>query len=232
MAAHTQFGANGWSKQVKLVLSHCGSKFCVEFKKAKHVGVFPEQVVHWSWVRKQLKRLRITSARVLVLFGYTGVWLNELGNNVQVTCVDVDTSVIRMAKANSALTQRVRTRWVNADAFKFLRKCVKNNLKFNVVVADPPAVGWINAKRCNLILKLTELVTLISEVCDNDVSLVCLSLYSNRYDNFVVHELVKRVVLNIKTIDSGSVIVREIAGETLGARIPSSRFVRWTKQRL
>ncbi|ATY93599.1 SAM-dependent methyltransferase [Candidatus Hodgkinia cicadicola] len=230
MAAHTRFDVNNWSKRIKLILEHCNSKFHVDFNKSKHVGVFPEQVVHWTWARKQLKHFK-TSARIraLVLFSYTSAWLNELGNNAYITCVDVDATIIKKAKTNAKLAQRSRTHWVNSDVFKFLKACVNKNLKFNIIIADPPAVGWINTKRCNLVPKLAELITLIDEVCAARASAVCLNLYSDKYNNVVVHELVKRKVSNIKTLDSGNVIVREIANEKVGARIPSSRFVRWTK---
>ncbi|XXM90123.1 hypothetical protein AADW59_00865 [Candidatus Hodgkinia cicadicola] len=96
-------------------------------------------------------------------------------------------------------------------------------------MADPPALGWIKNKRCDFTTKLPELITLIDAVSVNRASVVCISLYSSEYNEFVTHELVKQTVLNIRTIDSGSVIIRERTNRALGMRIPSTRFVRWTK---
>ncbi|XXM93304.1 MAG: hypothetical protein AAI946_00860 [Candidatus Hodgkinia cicadicola] len=128
------------------------------------------------------------------------------------------------------LAQSAHIRWVNADAFEFLKACIRNGTKFDIIMADPPALGWINAKRCNLTARLAELITLIDAVSEERASAVCLNLYSNKYNELNAHELVKRTVLDPITIDSGEVITRECANRTLGVRVLSSRFVRWTKR--
>ncbi|MBR7518593.1 hypothetical protein KC217_23270, partial [Mycobacterium tuberculosis] len=45
--------------------------FGCRFTSFRHVGVFPEQAAHWSWMVERLKTRE--RPRLLNLFGYTGV---------------------------------------------------------------------------------------------------------------------------------------------------------------
>ncbi|XXN13769.1 MAG: hypothetical protein AAI978_00860 [Candidatus Hodgkinia cicadicola] len=220
------FNGKAWSKHVKLVLAHRNSKFCVEFNKSKHVGVFPEHAVHWAWARAHIQHHKWTQA--LVLFSYSSAWINELGANVYTTNVDVDARAINKAKANAELSQHRRACWVKADAFEFLKQCIAKGTNYDVIMADPPGTGWVRGRRCDLTYRLAELVTLIDAVMGQH-GLACLGLYSNRYNELSVHELVKHIVINAKTIDSGNVLIRECANNVLGARVMCARFVRWSK---
>ncbi len=42
------------------------------FTSFRHVGVFPEQQVHWDWMRQEIEKAK-RPVKVLNLFGYTGV---------------------------------------------------------------------------------------------------------------------------------------------------------------
>ncbi|XXM93628.1 hypothetical protein AAHH87_00725 [Candidatus Hodgkinia cicadicola] len=54
------------------------------------------------------------------------------------------------------------------------------------------------------------------------LKLVCLGLYSGKFNSFGVHTLVKLAVASV-------VLIRERTSSGLGLSIPATQFVRWTK---
>lgn len=53
-------------------LSLLGVEFLGRFTAFRHVGVFPEQIVHWEWLKHAVETAD-RPLKVLNLFGYTGV---------------------------------------------------------------------------------------------------------------------------------------------------------------
>src|SRR5437868_2723980 len=49
-----------------------GLRFTAACRPFRHTGVFPEQAAHWEWLVERLKNAG-QRAKVLVLFGYTGL---------------------------------------------------------------------------------------------------------------------------------------------------------------
>src|SRR3546814_18187127 len=59
-----------------------------------HVGVFPEQIVHWEWMKRQVETAG-RPIKVLNLFGYTGVAsLVAASAGAEVTHVDASKKAI------------------------------------------------------------------------------------------------------------------------------------------
>ena len=48
------------------------ARFLGRFTSFRHVGVFPEQAAHWTWIEEKLRGAN-RPTKVLNLFGYTGV---------------------------------------------------------------------------------------------------------------------------------------------------------------
>jgi 23S rRNA (cytosine1962-C5)-methyltransferase len=77
---------------------------------------------------------------VLDLCCYTGgfsVYAKTLGNADEVTGVDLDAAPLQTARQNANLNQS-RIRFVQADAFSWMREMIRNGQQFDVVVLDPP----------------------------------------------------------------------------------------------
>jgi 23S rRNA (cytosine1962-C5)-methyltransferase len=80
-----------------------------------------------------------TGRRVLDLCCNTGgfaVYAKVLGGAAEVVGVDIDESVIALAKANANLNQ-ARVRFLQADLFAWLRDVIPAGQRFDVVVLDP-----------------------------------------------------------------------------------------------
>lgn len=110
-------------------------RFRVRFEGGHKTGFFCDQ-------RENRKRLAKFCAgkTVLDLCCYTGgfsVTAKKLGNAAEVTGVDLDESPIKLAKENANLNQ-VRVRFVQADAFAYMREMIQNGRQFDVVILDPP----------------------------------------------------------------------------------------------
>ena len=117
------------------IVQEYGTRFRVRFADAHKTGYFCDQ-------RENRRRLALycEGKSVLDLCCYTGgfsVQAAKLGRAEQVTGVDLDHHPLAVAKENANLNQ-VRARFVQADAFSYMREMQNNGRQFDVVVLDPP----------------------------------------------------------------------------------------------
>jgi len=109
---------------------------------SKHVGIFPEQEPHWSWLKERLsKRNR---PRVLNLFGYTGAAsLVAASAGAEVTHVDASKPAMNWARHNQELSglSDAPIRWILDDAFKFVAREVRRQRVYDAILLDPPSFG-------------------------------------------------------------------------------------------
>lgn len=110
----------------------------------KHTGIFPEQAVHWDWLRARIAAAGGRTVRVLNLFGYTGVaTLAAAQAGAQVTHVDASPKVLEWARENQTLSslEAAPIRWIADDALKFVRREARRGSHYDLVMLDPPAFG-------------------------------------------------------------------------------------------
>lgn len=125
--------SDGCPKEV-IVQEH-GTRFKVRFEGGHKTGFFCDQ---------RDNRLRLADfcegKSVLDLCCYTGgfsVQAMKLGKASEVTGVDLDENPLRIARENANLNQ-VRAKFVQSDAFNYMRDMIAINRTFDVVVLDPP----------------------------------------------------------------------------------------------
>lgn len=119
------------------------ARFLVRPTPFKHVGVFPEQAANWRWVGERLAALG-SGARVLNLFGYTGVAsLLARAAGAEVTHVDASKTALAWARENAQLSGLGETglRWILDDALGFARREVRRGARYHVILLDPPHFG-------------------------------------------------------------------------------------------
>ncbi|MET0168791.1 MAG: class I SAM-dependent rRNA methyltransferase, partial [Aliihoeflea sp.] len=95
-------------------LSLLGVDFLGRFTAFRHVGVFPEQIVHWEWLKQTIEKAD-RPLKVLNLFGYTGVAsLVAASAGAEVTHVDASKKAIGWARENQALAglENAPIRWI------------------------------------------------------------------------------------------------------------------------
>ena len=110
---------------------------------SRHMGVFPEQAVHWDWIQSLIQQSD-KPPQVLNLFGYTGLaTLAAAKAGAQVTHVDASKKSIAQARTNQALSglETRPIRWIVDDAIKFLRREMRRGHRYEGIILDPPKFG-------------------------------------------------------------------------------------------
>jgi len=119
----------------QVTIQEFGTRFRVRFAGSHKTGFFCDQ-------REYRKRLSEFCAgrTVLDLCCYSGgfsVQAKRLGGASEVTGVDLDEEPLALARENANLNQ-VRVRFVQADAFQYMREMLQQGRQYDVVVLDPP----------------------------------------------------------------------------------------------
>jgi 23S rRNA (cytosine1962-C5)-methyltransferase len=115
----------------------------VKPSNSRHLGVFPEQAVHWDWIDNQIREAK-RELNVLNLFGYTGIAsLAAAKAGAKVTHVDASKKAISQARENQALSHldSAPIRWIVDDAIKFVRREVRRGVEYEGIILDPPKFG-------------------------------------------------------------------------------------------
>ncbi len=119
----------------QVTVQEYGTRFRIRFEGGHKTGFFCDQ-------RDNRRRLAefCEGKSVLDLCCYTGgfaVQAKTLGKADEVVGVDLDEEPLRLAKENANLNQ-ARIRFVQSDAFNYMRDMIAINRQFDVVVLDPP----------------------------------------------------------------------------------------------
>ncbi|MEA2715162.1 MAG: rRNA (cytosine1962-C5)-methyltransferase [Candidatus Parcubacteria bacterium] len=127
-----------------------GLKFYIKPTPFKHVGLFPEQLPNWEWMRKIIERAAGDDAKrggrceILNLFGYTGgASLAALSAGARVVHVDGSKTAISWARDNAELSGLADKpiRWILDDARALVRREAKRSRAYDAIIMDPPAFG-------------------------------------------------------------------------------------------
>ncbi|MEZ6128402.1 MAG: class I SAM-dependent rRNA methyltransferase [Planctomycetaceae bacterium] len=119
----------------EVIVQEYGTRFKVKFAGGHKTGFFCDQREN----RRKLAEF-CEDKSVLDLCCYTGgfaVQAMKLGKARDVVGVDLDEEPLNVAKENANLNQ-VRARFVQSDAFNYMRDMIAANRQFDVVVLDPP----------------------------------------------------------------------------------------------
>ncbi|MEQ1826901.1 MAG: class I SAM-dependent rRNA methyltransferase [Pirellula sp.] len=118
-----------------VAITENGVKYRVHFGTGHKTGFFCDQRDN----RRKLAEL-CEGKSVLDLCCYTGgfsVQAAKAGKAADVTGVDLDADPLVTAKKNADINQ-TRVRFVQSDAFAFMRDMLRINRQYDVVVLDPP----------------------------------------------------------------------------------------------
>lgn len=148
VAVHEREGRGGW-----IFKRPIAREWVVNFEKlkfqlkltnmSKHVGVFPEQAVHWRFVRDTIMS-KGSNIKVLTIFGYTGAAsIAAASAGASVTHVDGSKVSISWARSNQILSglEAAPIRWIPDDAIKFVKREKKRGHRYDAIILDPPAFG-------------------------------------------------------------------------------------------
>jgi len=214
-------------------LSLLGVDFLGRFTAFRHVGVFPEQIVHWEWMKNQVEQAK-RPVRVLNLFGYTGVAsLVAAAAGAEVTHVDASKKAIGWARENQSLAglDKAPIRWICEDAMKFILREERRGSKYDIILTDPPKFGrGPNGEVWHLFDHLPLMLDICRELLSPKAIGLVLTAYSIRASFYSIHELMRETMRGAGgAVESGELVIREagLDGKTPGRALSTSLFSRW-----
>jgi 23S rRNA (cytosine1962-C5)-methyltransferase len=138
-----------------------GVQFHVELSRGHKTGFFCDQRDN----RLEISRLT-AGKKMLDLCCYSGgfsCYAAKLGQAAEVTAVDLDETVLQVARRNAELNQ-VKITFHHADAFPFLRDAGREGKRWDVVVVDPSKFVYRTNQMEEGLLKYSDLNRLAMQV--------------------------------------------------------------------
>ncbi len=153
------------------------SDFTIELRLQDNgqIGFFPEHLSYLEDINHQLGTAQ-QGMKMLNLFAYTGlasVFAAKRG--MQVTHVEIAKKAIEWAKVNFELNQLPQdaVRIIREDAIEFMRREVRRNNNYDLVIADPPSFSRVDSgKDWKLEETLSEMATLAVKLLNEKGMLV------------------------------------------------------------
>lgn len=208
--------------------SYTGLKFWVEISASRHVGVFPEQATHWDWVEGLIGKTK-RQARVLNLFGYTGIAsLAAARGGAHVTHVDSSQRAINIARENQALSglDQYPIRWIKDDVLKFVVREARRNNKYDGILLDPPKFGrGPDGEVWEFYKFITNLLELLRQILSDQPLFIVLTAYGIKASSLTLQNAVSGMM---KSWDgettAGELILQE---KSAGRMLSTAIFARW-----
>ena len=208
--------------------------FLGRFTAFRHVGVFPEQIAHWRWMKQTIEEAG-RPLKVLNLFGYTGVAsLVAAAAGAEVTHVDASKKAIGWARENQALSRldKAPIRWICEDAMKFILREERRGNRYDIILTDPPKFGrGPNGEVWHLFDHLPLMLDVCRELLTPKAKGLVLTAYSIRASFYSIHELMRETMRGTGgLVESGELVIRETGldgRQPDGRALSTSLFSRW-----
>jgi len=195
----------------------------------RHLGLFPEQLPHWQWMRARLGSVTGEAPRVLNLFAYTGAaTLIAAAAGAAVTHLDASKTAIAWAKENQALSDlsAAPIRYILEDARKFVAREVRRGRTYHVILVDPPKFGrGPGGEVFEVFAHLPELLRGCAGLLARGPAAMVLTTYAIRASSLAMGALVSECLGERSgRCDCGELAVREASG---GRLLSTSLYARW-----
>jgi 23S rRNA (cytosine1962-C5)-methyltransferase len=209
-------------------------RFLGRFTSFRHVGVFPEQTAHWTWLSDRIARAPGTP-RVLNLFGYTGIAsLMAAAAGARVTHVDASKKAIGWARENQHLSKLSDRpiRWICDDAIKFTAREVRRGNTYDAIILDPPKYGrGPKGETWHLFDDLPKILDLCRTLMSDTPLFAILTAYAIRSSSVSLNQLMGERFDDLGgRLEAGELVLRERIEDRRGGRLLStSLFSRWSR---
>lgn len=156
-------------------------------------GLFLDQRLQRQWVLNNSK-----NKIVLNLFSYTCGFsvAAAKGNAKSVTSVDTSKSVLNWGKKNFELNQidLQAHRFLNRDSIEFLENSIKKDVKYDLIICDPPSFSRGEKGVFKIQDQLENLIKICLRCLNKEGSL----LFSTNYEN-IDAKTINKIILKIKS---------------------------------
>ena len=195
----------------------------------KHTGLFPEQAYNWDYLINKIKNAK-REIKVLNLFAYTGgATLACASVNASVVHVDSSRGMVDWAKENmkSSHLEDKNIRFIVDDVKKFVKREIRRNNKYDVIIMDPPTFGRGSKNEIwNIEKDLYSLVEDCTNLLSDNPLLFLINSYSNNVDKTMIENILK---LTINKKNAGIIYSDELGFkvENTNLIMPCGIFARW-----
>ncbi len=228
--------ADRWEKRNNNIpqtwpLSYKHLRFYSRFTTFKHMGFFPEQASYWDIISSNLEKTNNKQARILNLFGYSG--LASLAASAagagEVIHVDASKNAIAWSMDNQRLSglRDKKIRYIVEDVRKFIRREFRRGKRYEGIIADPPVFGrGPQGEIWKLEDSLEELVNDCVDILSDNPLFLILTTYAIRASALTLKNIFDNKVKGF----GGNIRATEMAlREKSGGRILSSAIsAYWT----
>lgn len=201
-------GGGHWEKLSKIESSwkikYKDLTFNVKPMGFKHTGLFPEQAVNWDYIKENisLQTKKGKEVRVLNLFSYTGgATLAALSAGASVCHVDSSSGMTAWAKENviSSGLKDKPVRFIVDDVIKFVKREIRRNNKYDVIIMDPPSYGrGKNGEVWNIEKDLYNLLELTANLLSEEPLFVLVNTYTGGLSGTIISNVMKYAFKDIK----------------------------------
>ncbi|MBN8648942.1 MAG: class I SAM-dependent methyltransferase [Caulobacterales bacterium] len=204
-------------------------KFYARCTPFRHLGLFPEQSVHWSWCVNLIKKSK-SQPKILNLFGYTGLASLACAKaGAHVTHIDASKKAIAYGRENQSLCQLddAPIRWIVEDALKFVEREIRRGNKYDGIILDPPKHGrGPNGEVFKLEESMYELLSNCSKLLSDDALFMVATVYAVRL-SFVALQNTFQDAIGAK---NGNIEAGEMAlyNKKQNRALPTAIFARWS----
>ncbi len=194
----------------------------------RHVGLFQEHSVHWSFARAQIAAAR-RPVKVLNLFGYTGMMsLACAAEGAGVVHLDASPKSNGYGKENQTLSglDSRPIRWIADDAMKFAAREIRRGNRYDAIILDPPKFGrGPKNETWRFEEGLPGLLDAVRALLSDQPLFVILTAYAVRLSYIALAQsLADRVAGLGGRIETGEMTLPQIGGDRL---LPTAIYARW-----
>ncbi len=198
----------------------------------KHTGLFPEQAYNWNLIMNKIAKAS-SPVKVLNLFAYTGAAsLAALKAGAEVVHVDSSRGMVDWAKENvkSSHLADKPIRFIVDDVVKFVKREIRRNHSYDIILMDPPSFGrGSNKEIWDIEEDLYNLVSLCTQIFKEDGLLFLINSYTTGLSKTVLENIL------LKTVNQKS--AGFISSDELGIKMKNSNLIlpcgiyaRWEKE--
>ncbi len=208
-----------------------GVKFYARCTPFRHLGVFPEQSVHWAWCMEKISKSKGTP-KVLNLFGYTGLASLACAKaGAHVTHIDASKKAIAYARENQILAglQDAPIRWIVEDALKFVEREIRRGNKYEGIILDPPKHGrGPNGEVFKLEENLYSLLKACADLLSDNAIFMVATVYAIRLSYKALENTMQDATSHL--IGCGKIEAGEmgIPDKEHNRVLPTAIFARWS----
>lgn len=194
-------GGGHWEKFKKIEdswkIRYKNLTFNVKPMGFKHTGLFPEQATNWDYIidriSKEVKKGK--NVKVLNLFSYTGgATVAALSAGASVCHVDSSQGMVSWAKENviSSGLKGKPVRFIVDDVVKFVKREIRRNNKYDVIIMDPPSYGrGKNGEVWNIEKDMFNLLELVSNLLSDKPLFILVNTYTGGLSGTIISNSIR-----------------------------------------